>query len=398
MELQGRFANEGENRVFFVPGNHDAPLLLDEVWKLVEKAVGAKAGRVFRCGPGSVAPCTTSGLWVSADGKVLIEHGHQIGEDVNRFSRWPNVVTERDATQYVERPWGQKFVQALFNAEEMQYPVIDNLMPESAGTRYRMAERGFWASAADVARFLRFNLFETSIAQKAGVLGGLSGNGDSTANSAELDLDAARALGDKLYLGALPKDDPFAERLRSNTKEAESVREELKKMLSDSTLVPDSEVKQLCDQMQALENGTCSSTLSAALEGALVPKKWILAEHLAKRKQTENLSNVQFFVYGHTHDFETGYEVNFDGSSVTVFNTGAFQRVVDEAGFKARADKKKITPEEALRVLRNEDLAPCYTAVFVALGDSPVGETIRWQKDEGNATGRFVPVTDPVCE
>lgn len=58
----------------------------------------------------------------SLDGQVVIEHGHQIGADVNSFSGWPRVTKEKGGTQFLQSPWGERFVQELFNAEEKKYP------------------------------------------------------------------------------------------------------------------------------------------------------------------------------------------------------------------------------------------------------------------------------------
>jgi hypothetical protein len=179
------FANRGENRVIIVllrnkrralmgsynvrdrdywtlPGNHDASLLLPEVWAPLGRALGADTGRVV---------LANSGLWTSADGTVVTEHGHQIGSDVNRYSSWPQITIERGRTIYVERSWGELFVQRLFNREEKNYPIIDNVFPLSMGAKYRLADRGFQKSAADLARFIAFNLFENSVAQKVASLG-----------------------------------------------------------------------------------------------------------------------------------------------------------------------------------------------------------------------------------
>src|SRR5437879_5364058 len=61
----GAFANKGENRIYIIPGNHDAALLLDRVWKLVHKAINIdQENRVIR---------VKSGIWVSADGKLVAE-------------------------------------------------------------------------------------------------------------------------------------------------------------------------------------------------------------------------------------------------------------------------------------------------------------------------------------
>jgi UDP-2,3-diacylglucosamine pyrophosphatase LpxH len=77
------FTQKGENRLHIIPGNHDAALLIADVWEPVGKALGADGGRVN---------FVATGLWVSADGKIGVEHGHQIGNEANRYDTWPNIV------------------------------------------------------------------------------------------------------------------------------------------------------------------------------------------------------------------------------------------------------------------------------------------------------------------
>src|ERR1700730_689765 len=158
LALLGAFADRGDNCLHVIPGNHDAALLLDSIWHLVLPALGAKEDRVRRVG---------SGVWSSSDGKVVAEHGHQIWPDVNRFDGWPTVTSRGRMV----RTWGENFVQSIFNTEEDVYPVIDNLVPGSAGVKYRMRDRGIFGTAGDLLRFLSFSVFETSGAQMRRSLG-----------------------------------------------------------------------------------------------------------------------------------------------------------------------------------------------------------------------------------
>lgn len=143
--------DNGSNHLYVIPGNHDAVLLLPDIWNSVMKELGAPSGEVT---------LVANGSWISADGRIVAEHGHQIGSDVNRYEKWPEITARVEGKEYILRPWGEQFVQKLFNDEERCYPIIDNLSPETAGTRYRMADQGLWKSASDVARFIAFNIFE----------------------------------------------------------------------------------------------------------------------------------------------------------------------------------------------------------------------------------------------
>jgi hypothetical protein len=87
-----------------------------------------------------------------------------------------------------------------------------------------------------------------------------------------------------------------------------------------------------------------------------------------------------------------------DGSRMTVHNTGAFQRTVDEAGFRARVNQKKLARSDALRKIKLEDLPPCYSAVLVTYSSSgvPASKTWRWHQEEGG-TGALVEPGDKRC-
>ncbi|HIE94878.1 MAG TPA: hypothetical protein EYQ83_19200, partial [Acidobacteria bacterium] len=76
----GDFARSGDNRVVLVPGEDDAALLFPAVGVRAVAAFEAPAGRV------SVA---TGGFWRSADGRVVVEHGHQLESRADRFESWP---------------------------------------------------------------------------------------------------------------------------------------------------------------------------------------------------------------------------------------------------------------------------------------------------------------------
>lgn len=299
------FARRGANKVHLVPGNHDATLVIPEIWQLVADAMDAASGRVV---------LVAGGVWSSADGQVLIEHGHQIGSDVNRYRTWPTVTARKGGSEFVVRPWGELFVQRLFNAEEVQYPIIDNLSPETTGARYRMADRGLWRSTADVARFIAFNVFETSARQKGAALGRQP---DAAARCTRAE---AEALGHKLVLGTLETKDPFRVQVEARTPEAERLRNELDALVKQ---LPDEDIQHLCARQ------IDSSTLGAAIEAKFVPRTEVIRKHL--RERVASHPNTTVFVYGHTHQLEEAWTNQIDRDrAITVLNSGAFQRLIDE--------------------------------------------------------------------
>lgn len=369
------FAKRGANRVHVVPGNHDSALVIPEIWALVAKAMDAASGRVVLV-PG--------GVWSSADGRVLIEHGHQIGSDVNRYKDWPTVVARKGGTDYVIRPWGELFVQKLFNAEEVQYPIIDNLSPETAGARYRMADRGLWRSVGDVARFVVFNVFETSARQKGASLG-RQPDAASPCTRAE-----AEALGHKLVLGTLETTDPFRVQVESQSNpDSQRLRDELDALVRQ---LPDEDLQHLCARQ------VDSSTLGAAIEAKFVPRTEVIRKHL--RERIKAFPNTAVFVYGHTHQVEEAWISPVEKErAVTVLNSGAFQRLLDEAGYLARVQALQLKdPADGLRLIELGRLAPCYGVVLVDYkGGAPAAETRMWHMPEGGK-GRFVSPGAKDCE
>jgi hypothetical protein len=353
---------------------------------LLDEAIDAPQGRVR---------LVSNGVWLSKDGVVLVEHGHQIGKDVNRYDAWPEILRKAEGPDLVVQPWGENFVQTLFNAEEDAYPIIDNLSPESAGARYRMADRGVWRSVVDMARFVAFNLFETSIQQKAQVLG------DSNEEQPKWNVEIGRRMGHELFAKALDAKDPFRKALLADSAEGKALRAELDSMAMDVGRVSDADVLMLCDQIaiRKVDHRLCEApNLGAGVEKLLVPRKRVMAEHLTARTGELGHENVRIFVYGHTHLVEEAWTLKVNSFlRLTVLNTGAFQRVVDEPGFIARAKRKKLSPQQALKRMSPEDLAPCYGAVLVPYAsDTLAAQTVRWLAPEDGG-GRFVSASDSRC-
>lgn len=380
-----QFSQSGENRLHIIPGNHDATLLLANVWAPVAEALDAVSGRIN---------LVADGVWLSDDGRILVEHGHQIGSDVNRYKDWPSIAQNVDDEVYVIRPWGERFVQELFNADEATYPVIDNLSPEAAGARFRMADRGLGGSVVDIARFIAFNLWETSGSQMISFLGR-----DDSESDPEWKVQEARKAGHKLFTSALPEDDPLRALILANSQEAAALRTELDALALDESRLPDQDVKSLCDQnaMRGILEHCQIVTLGASLEKILFSREAVLRAHLKDRLKTNK--SVRIFIYGHTHKLETLWLLDINSLlKVRVLNTGAFQRLVGEEAFLERTRSKNITPGEGLRKFDLEGLAPCYTTVLVppAAGALPKPKVKQWFMPEGSH-GRFLSPGDARC-
>lgn len=397
------FAKEGRNRVHIIPGNHDSSLLLANVWQPLGKKLNDQSGRIN---------LVSSGVWVSPGaGKVVVEHGHQIGSDVNRYDDWPDMIVkpDRQGTYRMIRPWGENFVQSVFNLVEGgtenddSYQIIDNLGPESAGVRFRMADTGFSATVSDIAKFLLFNLLETSITQKAQVLGPQL---DPKTGKVIWDIDTGRGLGYRLFADALSDGDPFRAILLSNDETANAVRDELDNLATDKDRLPDADLLSLCDQIAIRQRSRLciDQTLGGWFESTFRSRESVIKEHL-KMRRIEH-PGMALFIYGHTHKYEEPWDVKLSSvKTVSVANTGAFQRIVSEEGFLRRvADLstelgRNIKPGEALRIMKLDRLAPCYTFIEVReVNGWPYPKLQYWKNPSEQTPGEIAPLHDPDCQ
>jgi UDP-2,3-diacylglucosamine pyrophosphatase LpxH len=374
------FSQRGDNRLYIIPGNHDSALLIAAVWEPVGLALEENKGRVNFVG---------SGIWKSTDGTIVIEHGHQIGSEANRYSSWPDIVKSHGGKDFIIRPWGERFVQKIFNEQENNYPIIDNLSPESAGIRYRMADRKIWGTGEDIAKFVSFNLFQTSLRQKVQILG----DERFPEEKPKWDIPKARRQGHRLFVAALPKDDPFRTELLSDTEQAVNARMELDALATDEKQLPDENVKLLCEEAEIRREPICKKPeLGATIEKLLVPRGWVLANHLSQRMS--EFPQMLYFIYGHTHLFEEPWQPS-STLRVKVMNSGAFHRVIDEKGFLLRVNEKGITPEEGLKRFALEELPPCYAFVIMSPGKEP--QVLKWVMKEESESGIAVNSKDQAC-
>jgi hypothetical protein len=277
-----------------------------------------------------------------------------------------------------------------------------------------MADRGFGGTVAVVARFLSFNIFDASLRQV-----GELGTDASGKPSREWNIAEARKLGYRLFGGALPLDDPFRARLlNSGEPEWKGLREALDAQLKSGDAMPDEDVKALCTTaaLRADEAGKgispspgapppagdssaviCPSVLGASLLYGLVPSERAMASHLQKRRV--EFPKMMLFVYGHTHEMKNRWPIKLDeATQVTVFNTGAFQRLVDDKTFTARATAAGMTPEKAMKEFSLERLPACYAAVFVEWREGrPNAELKNWSMEESATEGQLVGPCDSRC-
>lgn len=375
----GAFANAGDNRVVFVPGNHDAALLFPAVGQAAEHATGARTGRVR---------VETAGFWLSAGGRVLVEHGHQMGQEVNRMRGWPTPFVGSNPVR-LERSWGEQFVQEFYNQYEAKYPIIDNVSEEGVGVRYAREIEGWLGTARAAGRFVHFYVTKLSLWQHAAALGNES--------SVPWDLESVRRAGSAFLAESVPADDPVGRAIRRPG--------------VDLGVGPDGftdeELLAICEaraQIHAYQraNGVADPTISpcpvkdpslGAVGQTLLrrTRDSILREYLSGRfaqlrKSAGITEPFKIYIYGHTHGADSGFRplaTSHPDWNPIVLNTGAWQRTVTPEqlrGLECRAQSGRSVIE-----LQPDDLPPCYSAVFVRPTAPDRPELRYWTRDAAGA-------------
>lgn len=401
MAALGAFARAGANRVVLVPGDHDAALLFP--------TVGARALAAFDV-PAERVLLATNGSWRSADGLIHVEHGHQLETRADRFEGWPSPFITQSGRQHLARPWGQRTVQALVDAHEAQYPIIDNLADASAGLRFALSATGATDAGEAAPALLRYLLFRMSWQQFRMDLD----RGD--VEPPVWNLAAVRAEGPAFLVASLPDDDRFKP-LATRALDAGRL-DGLVDALNDDDL------RALCDQRAAVRRARrrferiltqldplgpplvecprTPETTGPRFEYFWQSRDRLFLRHLEALEDGER--QIAVFVHGHTHlaDYrqgnftrvEAGRSYVVDGFSpvpnaVTpvVINGGAWQRTVTPVMLDRVKAERQVSDAELLETLQPEQLPPCYSFVQIdAYRDRPGPPTLRyWRQGEDEA-------------
>jgi UDP-2,3-diacylglucosamine pyrophosphatase LpxH len=373
----GRFAAAGDNRVVFVPGNHDAALLFPAVAKAAIEATGDGGSRVS---------VSASGYWLSPGKEVFVEHGHQMGKEVNKLRSWPRPFVGTNPAR-LERSWGEQFVQGFYNQYEAKYPIIDNVSEEGVGVRYAREVEGWVGTATAFGRFVQFYLTKLSLAQHVASLGKDSASG--------WDLGAVRKKGPAFFVESLPSDDPLGQAIRSGRPGFEAdlsdfSDEDLRVICDARAQIYDFQLEKKVVQPTITKCPVKDASLGAVGQAILkTPRSTIVSSYLAERfaelKASAGLSRpFQTFIYGHTHLPDGGFKPMADSHpdwNPMVLNTGAWQRTITPE----QLDKLKcrVPAGGSIIELTPEDLPACYSAVFVAPGAGSVPELRVWTTSDG---------------
>ena len=396
------FAGSGSNRVVIVPGEHDAALLFPAVARRVEQALGA---------PGTRAAVAAGGSWRSENGRIHVEHGHQIGARVDRFDAWPEPFIARAGRRYLARPLRARTVDAFFDEHEARYPVIDNFADEGAGLTHGLAAEETTDLDAAAPALLRYVLFRMPWQQFRVDLDA----GD--VQPPAWDLAAVRAQGPAFLVDSLPNDDRFKP-LAQRANEAGRLAAPMDELRDDELIA-------LCDYRAAARRARrrferpltqfhpqgppvreCPRLPDS--RGGLFDYFWrtrdlIYGGRLEAAQAARSAERpIGVFVHNHTHLVDwrqsvleltrLGRTVIVDGFSPVrnalspvVINGGPWQRTITPVQFGRLRAEHDLSDAELLRALRPEHLAPCYGFVQIdPYEETPALPAIRyWRQVEG---------------
>jgi UDP-2,3-diacylglucosamine pyrophosphatase LpxH len=398
----GRFASKDGNSVIIVPGNHDAALVFESVKQATLNAIGA---------PPSQVDIASQGYWRSRDGKVVAEHGHFIKGDVNSYGEFPvqclNLAEQPipcngpSAQTYLQRPWGEKFVQDFYDRYEVQFPTIDNITSEAAGASLAVHASAGAERRAAVGSALKFLLLQQSVRQFVELLGP---QGDIV-DPPRWDVTAVRTKGDEFFEESLARSNP----LREDIKQLRMAGQ-LDVHISQLT---DDELHQICDVRFAMQSASAAvqgqppdvcpgspPKLGALKTKLLTTNAQRLAERMEefremlKKLPTSDATTSDFsvYVYAHTHAVHgpcSAHRVAGKKSQTAdgqpwmpvALNTGAWQRLVTP---ERLAEMTPGPGGKPLSAYVPEDLPACFSMVIVTPGkDGPVPQTWFWAKKNG---------------
>ena len=94
------------------------------------EAFGAPSGRV---------EVAAAGSWASPDGRIVVEHGHQIGPSVRTAGELAGAVRPASGTSVARDLAASSRCTGLYNRLEERYPIVDNMAAAGIGLKYALA-------------------------------------------------------------------------------------------------------------------------------------------------------------------------------------------------------------------------------------------------------------------
>lgn len=375
LEAIGGFARSGSNRVHVVPGDHDAALLFPSVHTRALRALGAPEDRI---------QIADSGGWLSSDGRVYVEHGHQLPMSADRFASWPKPFVSVRGRNHLEQPWGAQVIQPLYERFEPRYPSVDNVAEHGVGPKYVLATKGA-DPPEDIAALLRYFLTKTTWQQFRMDLD------DGDVEAPVWDIAAIRRDPSAFLASSLPSDDPFTP-LVARAAAAGQLR-----VLNDG--ITDAAIIAICDYRAAIRRARrrmervltqlpgvgppiaecprTAETVGPAFENYWRSRNLAFSQHIdatLERLKLENRATRPFdvFVYGHTHLADRPFRPGGEAGPI-VATSGAWQRTIHPVQLEQLAKERGLPVSTLLLQLQPEDLPLGYSFVRFA----PVAATRR---------------------
>lgn len=346
LEALREFADHGANRVVIVPGNHDAALLYSRLEDALIAGIGAKDDRVT---------LAVVGYWRSADGLIHAEHGHQ-ADASNRFTTWPHIKRVIDGETHLERPWGEQFVQWFYNELEGKYPIIDNIITESDAARFGLAAEGWRGAPREISRFASFIVMHTTLRQST-ITAAVS---DPAGSFPQWNVALVRRSGPQFFVDVVAKNDP-ARRAMEQARDAGVFNEAISELT-------DEEIVEICNERAVLNARDsnfvpCPRVTAGMLVAAALPRGQDrqLRRYLNDLRQGAGEKPPKVVVFAHTHDARQPDDVKLPGITMTVVNTGAWQRLLPATNFEAFQRAKGWNERTMLQTLTLRNLAACYS-------------------------------------
>ena len=397
----GTFARAGSNHLVLVPGDHDAALVFPSLTKRVVAALNA---------PGRV-DVASRGYWLSSDGSVYVEHGHQIKPDSYRFASWPQPFIRQGGRTYLERTWGEQLVQGLYDQYEARYPILDNVAEDGIGLKYAVTADSAVLPSAATGSLLKFLLSKMTWQQfRLDIDGG-------DVEPPEWDVPAVRRSGAAFFVESLLPDDRFRARADAALKD--------NRLGLDVGVLTDPEIVAICDYRAAMRRArrrlertlTQVPHVGAAIaecprtpetRGSRFEYFWRsrdarivgrLEEVRAALTRDRRSSDVKVFVSGHTHLGDGGFVPVRGAASPIVLNTGAWQRTISPFQVEQTMTDRNWSEAELLRQLQPEQLPACYGVVWIDSYPSRPRPRFRYWRQDGRwgAVARDAPGIANAC-
>jgi hypothetical protein len=396
MQALGEFARTKTNRVVLVPGDHDAALLFPTVARRVLQAIGAPADR---------AKVMSTGYWLSDDGLIYAEHGHQIGYSANKYDDWPKPFVTQAGKVHLARPWGEQVIQDFFNREELTFPTVDNGSEEGIGLKYGLKAEGATDLGDAASQMVRYSVLRTPW---QGMRWDLDAAGDPIA--VKWDVAKVRQQGAAFLTNMFVADDliyPLVSKAAADGRLANTLAQ-----------MSDDEIVAVCDYRAAVrrsrrrnEGGLSQFVDRFGPPGSECPRTpettgtaykyfWesrdaVFRRHLdaIQKGLPGGGQSIKLVLYAHQHMQDRpandlhktplGFSPNREKDAITAVMVGPWQRTATPVQLdRLKSERNAASVTELLQTLQPEQLAPCYYFVRSVLTDGkPVPGLGAWAQN-----------------